>query len=307
MKKLTVILFLMVSALAAPIISYGQEQVQVAQTQDEKIYVITKQNGYRFVGRILQQDAREVLIETLEHGPIYIPRHEIREIRQTTEGEISARGTFVPAEVFSTRYFITTNGLPIKKGETYMLLSLAGPDFQFGVAENFGLGVITTWLGTPIIGTAKYSIPVDRKISMGVGVLVGTGSWIFPEFAMVIPYGVITTGDRVRNFNFSFGYGGFRLNAENSEGNFLISLAGMTRVGNKISLVFDSFIVPRTGTYMEDNNSIPQKRYSVALFIPGMRFQTHERSAFQFGFAGFMADGKVSALPLPMVQWFRML
>ncbi len=304
-----------------------------------KIYIVIKNDGSRFVGEILFQDAREVLIRTEELGEVYIPRHEIREIREAQPEDHLKTADFIPAEIFATRYFITTNGLPVEKGETYMLMSLLGPDFQFGVGDNLGLGVLTTWIGTPLIGSIKYSIPLAEDFNAGLGLLLGTGSWTWPDFALALPYGVLTWGNRVSNINFSFGYGGVTYKVDDyiysssgsttirsrreSEGNFLISVAGMAKMGRTISFVFDTFIVPRGGTYTEtvdysyydwqtgeyiqDIRTETRKRYGIALFLPGLRFQTNPNSAFQFGFAGLRAEGETVPVPLPMVQWFRKL
>jgi len=293
----------------------------------EKIYVLTKNDGSRFVGKIISQDAREVLIETKELGQVFIPRHEIREIREVAAGEIGKEGFYTPAEVFSTRYFITTNGLPIARGETYILWNIFGPDFQVGIRDNLGVGVMTSWLGFPVIGSIKYSIPLENKWSAGLGLLAGTGSWGMPELGIILPYAVITHGDRVKNINFSFGYGGVTYKEEvtnnlghmvdkqQSEGNFLMSLAGMAKLGDKASFVFDSFIVPRFGTYetyeydyvSETSKKVTKNKESVWILIPGLRFQTTSKAAFQFGFAGVRAEGEWFPLPFPMVQWFRKL
>jgi hypothetical protein len=305
-------LIFLIFLLVFPLTTLAQGPQTEQQAQDERIFVVTKNDGTRYVGQIISQDAREVLIETAELGQVYIPRHEIREIREAAQGEISSKGAFTPAEVFSTRYFITTNGLPIKKGETYMLMSLLGPDFQFGVADNFGLGIITSWIGSPMIATAKYSVSLNENISAGVGLLAGIGSWAIPGFRLILPYGVFTAGDRVKNINLSLGYGGITIDGE-SEGNFLISVAGMAKVGGNVSLVFDTFIVPRSGTYQDTEwfgdgmRNVTRKRHSVALIIPGIRFQTNPKSAFQFGFAGLRAEGETVPVPFPMVQWFRQL
>jgi hypothetical protein len=329
---LSVIMFVSVQ-----IIVFAQDTTTDQQSQ-KPVIVIVKNDGSRFVGTIISEDAREVLIETQSLGQVYIPRHEIKEIREAVPGEISSKGEFIPAEVFSTRYFITTNGLPVKKGETYMLMSLFGPDFQFGVSDNLGLGILTTWFATPIIGSLKYSIPINEKTSVGLGALAGTGSWVWPEFGLILPYGVITSGDRVRNINLSLGYGGvtykrseyistrnggYTKEVRENEGTFLVSVAGMVKVGKSISLVFDSFIVPRSGTiveyedtsyfdwerniWIESKRRVERKKYSFAIFIPGMRFQTNPNSAFQFGFAGIRAEGETLNVPFPMLQWFRML
>jgi hypothetical protein len=314
----------------------AQEPQTTPAEEPPKIWVIVKNDGSQYVGTIIEQDAREVLIDTQEIGQVYIPRHEIKEIREVLPGEIRGTGEYMPAEVFSTRYFITTNGLPMKKGESYVIWSLLGPDFQFGVSDNVGLGVITSWIGTPLIGSAKFSIPINKDWNAGLGVLLGTGSWSWPGFAMALPYGVISYGDRVKNINLSLGYGGVRYKVDDynfmtdrttsrieKEGNFLFSIAGVAKVGRTLSLVFDSFIVPRSGTYVESEyyeywnditgelfvgyRDVTKKRYSIALFIPGVRLQTNPRGAFQFGFAGVRFEGETIGVPFPMVQWFRKL
>ncbi len=41
------------------------------------------------------------------------------------------------------------------------------------------------------------------------------------------------------------------------------------------------------------------------LIIPGVRFQTSENSAFQFGFAGTLSEGGIESFGIPYLQWFR--
>jgi hypothetical protein len=46
---------------------------------------------------------------------------------------------------------------------------------------------------------------------------------------------------------------------------------------------------------------------ALIVLVPGLRLQTRQNSAFQFGFAGAIYDGEVAPLPIPMLQWFRKL
>lgn len=321
--------------LCASQIARSQEPT-LNQADTAAIHIVIKNDGTQFVGKIISRDSRELLIDTQNLGEVVIPMHEIREIREAKASELSTKGEYIPAEVFSTRYFITTNGLPIEKGESYIQWNIFGPDFQFGVSDNFGAGVMTTWFGTPIIGTAKYSIELPGKASAGVGLLLGTGSWAAPDFGLALPFGVFTLGDRVNNINVSFGYGGvfykesnydpsLNLEVDNrvSEGRFLVSIAGMTKIGKKLSLVFDSFIVPRGG-YYDDTEYVEyydpntgyydyqavntrKRRGAFTLLIPGIRLQTDPDKAFQFGFGGGYVDGELIPTPIPMLQWYRKL
>lgn len=309
MKKLIKALLVMVMTVGMQSV-FCQEQPVESEQEDQKVYMVIKNDGTRFVGRIIKQDAREVLIETSDQGQIYIPRHEIREIREVSERELTEKGDYVPGEIFASRYFITTNALSIAKKETYMIWNLFGPDIQFGISDNLGIGIMTTWLGVPLIGTAKYSIPLADQRSVGVGLLLGTDTWGGTGFRLALPYGVATFGNNVANVNFSLGYGVIRYKEETynyntwkydeeivNEGRLLMSLAFMFKAGRNISVVFDTFISP----------TVSKDRKGIALIMPGLRFQTEPERAFQIGFAGIYYDGETFPVPLPMVQWFRKL
>jgi hypothetical protein len=312
-----------------------------AQSQPDttaaKLHVVVKHDGIEFVGKIISQDAREVLLETTTIGQVVIPKHEIKQIRELSSGDFTVTGVYMPDEVFATRYFLTTNGLPIKKGESYIQWNPYGPDMQFGVGKNFGIGIMTSWVAVPIIGTAKYTIPLKEKTNLGVGVLLGTGSWSVPEFALALPFASMTFGDRKANFTVSGGYGSVRHPQEEyspayntyttkkvTESRAMFSVAFMFKVGRKVSFVFDSILVPAgkdetvTGVnyYWDPNTGQPgppqtyqykRERPSFALFVPGLRWQVDPQRAFQFGFAGVSAGGETLPVPIPMIQLYRKL
>ena len=100
----------------------GQERSDTVRNKSV-LYVIIKNDGSEYIGRILEEDGREVLIDTEKIGQIYIPKHEIREIRELNPGDISETGQYIPDEIFATRYFISTNGLPIKQGDHYVSMT----------------------------------------------------------------------------------------------------------------------------------------------------------------------------------------
>lgn len=275
--------------------SYSQTGQDSTYVDENKLVVVEKHNGVTYVGKILSQDAREVLIETKELGQVVIPKHEIKSIKEIQPGELSSSMGYIGREVFATRYFISTNGLPIEKGDSYVQWNLFGPDVQLGVAKNFGIGIMTSWLGFPILGSAKYSIPLSDKLNLGVGTLLGTGSWTDPDLGIALPFAALTYGNRTKNLTFSGGYGAVFNDYELTE-RALFSVAGMVKVSKKITLVFDSFIMSPDG-----NSS------GFALLIPGLRLQTESDKAFQFGFAGIVIEGEAWPLPIPMVQWYRML
>jgi len=309
---------------------------QNAKTIDPaKLYLVTKFDGAEFLGYIKSYDARELLISTEKIGDVYIPKHEIKEIKEVKPEQYKE---FSGEELFSTRYFITTNGLPIKKGDNYIQWNLYGPDFQFGIADNFGVGIMTSWAAIPVIANAKYSIRLGENTNMALGALLGTGSWALPDFGLALPFASLTLGNRKNNLTFSAGYGALFYSEDNynpttsssykekfSEGRVLLSVAGMVRINPKFSLVFDTFISPwgpeKTRTvwtengYYQNGNYVPswvsstvtQRSPNLAIILPGIRWQLSPDKAFQFGFTGFYYDGKFLGTPIPMIQWYRKL
>ncbi|MEQ8525760.1 hypothetical protein [Gracilimonas sp.] len=265
-----------------------------AQTESDstKTYIIIKNDGSRYVGKIISQDAREVILLTRELGEIAIPKHEIKEMRELSEEEITDDGRLRRESTFATRYYISTNANPISKGENYIIWNLYGPDVQFGVSDNFGIGLMTTWFGSPIVGSAKYSFYKKGNLGIAVGTLLGTGSWAEPQYGVAVPFGSITFGEIDKNISISLGQG-LAFGPGVSESTTLISFAGMNRVSDRVSLVVDSFIF--TG------------EYPAALIIPAIRLHSGPDKAFQLGFAGVAADGELLPVPLPFLQWYRAL
>lgn len=272
-------------------------QNDTIQKSDTSFYRIVKTDGSDVIGQIIKKDRREVLVMTNDGREIFIPQHVIEEIIPIRKEEYNSNGKFIGEDKFATRYFISTNGLPVKKGEHYVQWNLFGPDFQFGIGDDLGVGVMTSWIGIPLIGTIKKSFQLGEKSQLGLGALVGTGSWALPRFGGALPYATLSFGNRRANIAFSSGYG-IVWGEGGSAGRGMLGVAGMAKVAPKISIVFDSF-------FLLPNQQ--ENRDMVALIIPGIRWHQEEGKAFQFGFAGISFDGNVLPLPIPMVQWYRSL
>ncbi len=318
MKKLPFLLFVL-------LLAGGRLQAQTQPVPPtDSMYRVVKTDGSILVGKLLQSDAREVLFRTEDGREIYIPQHVIKRMEPLHGEKRNVSGAFVGEDRFATRYFITTNGLPIKRGEHYVQWNLFGPDFHFAVRDDLSLGIMTTWLGTPLIGSIKKSWKLNDFSQFAVGGLFGTGSWIMPDWGGALPFGTISFGDRQKNIAFSGGYGAIWADG-NRSGRTLLSVAGMLKLSPYFSLVFDSFIMPegpeRTITYTYDAyifdpvtntgyyepriGTYKQRQPAFALLIPGVRWHQSEGKALQIGFSGVLADG--NTFPVPMVVWYRSL
>lgn len=289
MKKLFLLALLMSIFSIA-----GQAQAKNDSIKTAKIYVIIKNDGTEFIGQILSQDAREVLIKTEKIGDVIIPKHEVKEIRELKPGDVNQNGEYIAGEIFATRYFLTTNALSIKKGDSYIQWNLFGPDIQFGIADNFTVGAMTTWVAIPIIGSAKYTFELSENLNFGVGTLLGTGSWINPGFGFALPFGALTFGNEKTNINLMGGYASVFGDQVGGGGTPLFSIGAMVKASKKVSFVFDSFIVPKGNNFD-----------GFAILIPGVRVQTGKDKAFQFGLGGAVSNGQAVPIPFPMMQWYR--
>lgn len=274
------LLFALTFILLAPVFAHAQE------FDPAKTYIVTKNDGTKITGNILSSDAREVLLKTTTIGEIIIPKHEIRSIVEFQPGDDKYK------EIFASRYFITTNGLPVEKGDSYVQWTLLGPDIQFGASDNIGIGVMTTWVANPVALSFKYSGNLGHKLNFAVGTLAGSTLWSGGDgVRFALPFAAVTIGDENANLNVALGYG-FASYDTYSGSQAMFSLGAMKKVTRSGSLVFDSLVFPSEGE-------------SVALIVPGFRIQTQEKSAFQFGFPGFVTSGDSSPVGFPMVSWFR--
>lgn len=275
----------------------------------EEYYEVVKNDGTKYFGVILSNDEREVLIRTDELGKLYIPKHEIKSITKIDKETYSLGSKYIGADAFASRHFLTANALPVDKGDAYILFRGFGPDFQMGITDNFGVGLMTTWIGNPLLGTLKYSNKLSDNVYYSIGSIIGGTTWSFDESSslfIALPFTSLTFGNKMRNFSLTAGYGMIRQKIirfdyydgqestdVDTEGRFLMSVAGMTKFSKKVSFIFDSFISPNIdgdlGTFM--------------LIMPGIRWHLTSSSSFQLGFAGMYLDKEFLPFPLPLINY----
>ena len=190
---------------------HAQTPRTTAPSTDSTKYLIVKNDGNEYVGQILSDDGREVLIETKSLGKIYIPKSDIKSMRPINYNEDISKGEVSTAGVFTTRYQFTTNCFPIKKGENYAMINLYGPEVHFAVHKDFSVGIMSTWIGSPIALALKYTRgTANPKINYGFGTLLGSSGYINQGRGFGgLHWGMITYGDRRNNVTLSVGYGYF--------------------------------------------------------------------------------------------------
>jgi len=280
----------------------------------QQVYKIIKTDGGELLGKILTQNNREILLQSIDGREIYIPQHKIQKIEKLDSTEFNQKGEFVGNDPFATRYFLSTNGFALKEGDSYILYNWWGPEIQFGLKNNISLGVISTWIGAPIIGTIKKSWEINKNKHVAIGALLGTGSYGRFDLYGGLPFASLTLGEKTRNVSLSAGYGAISYNEFQDfnytpdwqtkrvfDGATMFSVSGMFKVSTSISFVFESFFAFKEAN-LGDNGDTSSSNL-IGFVSPGFRFQQNPGKAFQVGFTGAFSDG--IPIPIPMIQWYR--
>lgn len=207
MKKLLILLTLF---LGFSMISSAQTDPQV---KDSTLYLVVKTDGGEFYGYILSDDGREILLMTRSIGKLYISKADIKSISKITDEEITHRDKVKYADFrvtgpFTTRYAFTTNALPIKEKENYALIHLYGPEVHFALNDQFSLGIMSSWIASPIGLAAKYAFPTESDISFSLGTIALSSGYLLEAKGYAgLHWATVTNGSRKSNISFSAGYG----------------------------------------------------------------------------------------------------
>lgn len=188
---------------------------------EETTYVIKTVNGTEYLAKILSDDGREVFIETNTVGKLYLKKTDIVSMQKVidkadVEEKIAAgnyKKPYTPEGIFTTRYVFTTNALPIKKGENYATTNFHGPEIHFSVTDKLNAGIMTSWIGSPLILALKYTFSKEEdKVKFALGTLLGTSGFLNQGRGyMGLHWGCATIGDRENNLSFSAGVAYFNI------------------------------------------------------------------------------------------------
>lgn len=219
---------------------------QSPSSADSTLWIIEMEDGNRFLGQILAENAEVINLETKVYGILELPLYAVRSREEVTVEQL------IGGEVWlnnpqAARYFWVPNGYGLKKGEGYyqnvwVLYNQA----SFGLSDNFSLGVGLVPLfffggtASPMFITPKFSFPVvENKVNAGVGLLGGA---LIGEDATFfgIAYGTTTFGNRNKNLNLGFGWA--FADGEWAE-RPTFSVAGMVRLSEKFYLLSENYFI----------------------------------------------------------------
>ena len=176
---------------------------------DTNTYVVIKSNNQEFIGKILSDDGREILLMTASIGKVYINKSDIKSMVLISDAKNQIiNGEYRGSGVFTTRYQFSTNAFSILKGENYAKINLGGPEVHFAVSNNFSIGVMSSWIASPVGLALKYTVPTrNEKVNFGVGTIMASSGYIAQgRIWGGLHWGMLTIGDRKNNITFSAGY-----------------------------------------------------------------------------------------------------
>ena len=202
MKNITALIIFFF--LAFQVCAQTSEKIE---EKKENLVLIIKNSGGEYIGEIISDDGREILLITKTIGKIYINKSEISSISKVEENlKTNKNGEFRASGPFTTRYYFTNNALPIKKNENYALVHVYGPEVHFSVGNKTSLGVMASWIASPIGLVLKQQIFSKNKLHVSIGSILGSSGYINQgQTYGGLHWGTITIGDRTSNISFSAG------------------------------------------------------------------------------------------------------
>ncbi len=105
-----------------------------------------------------------------------------------------------------TRYFFAPTSYNLEKGDLYYnSLYFFLHDVQYGITDQFSLGMGTSIAGFPFYVTPKLTIPYNDKSSFAIGDILLLGTWNTDFFGNLL-YGTYTYGDYRNNITVGGGH-----------------------------------------------------------------------------------------------------
>ncbi|MEJ6754401.1 MAG: hypothetical protein QNK57_04435 [Flavobacteriales bacterium] len=202
MKNITALIIFFF--LAFQVCAQTSEEIE---EKKENLVLIIKNSGGEYIGEIISDDGREILLITKTIGKIYINKSEISSISKVEENlKTNKNGEFRASGPFTTRYYFTNNALPIKKNENYALVHVYGPEIHFSVGNKTSLGIMASWIASPIGLVLKQQVYSKNKFHVSIGSILGSSGYINQgQTYGGLHWGTVTIGDRTSNISFSAG------------------------------------------------------------------------------------------------------
>ncbi|NQU84566.1 MAG: hypothetical protein HQ541_02275 [Mariniphaga sp.] len=236
-------------------------QYLIAQEKDKVQVRIMTNDGNEYIGEVIGEDSLKLDILTQNLGELSISKNNISGREEIKKAQFK-EGKYWFENPQATRYFWSPNGFGLKPGEGYYQnIWVLWNQFAIGISENFSIGggIIPLFLfdgsPTPVFVTPKFSIPVQEKLNLGVGALLGT-ILVETESSFGILYGLSTFGTRDNNATIGLGYG---FAAGSWASSPMINFNAMFRTGSRGYFITENYYIDGTLVLMAGGRWIIKK------------------------------------------------
>jgi hypothetical protein len=194
-----------------------------------------------------------------------------------------------------TRYFFAPSSFNLQEGELYYnSIYFFVHDVQYGISDQFSLGMGTTIIGFPFYLTPKITIPYSDNCRFAIGDIMMLGTWNSDFFGNLL-YFTYTQGDEKNNVTLGGGYlytsEGTRTGKSNAP---VLNFSALGRMSDHIYFITENYIsrlntkheVYNYSTYSTESY---QQSLSFLYGSIGFRFINRERDviSWQIGLSYF--------------------
>ena len=296
MRKFTSYMILLFLAFQIQIFSQTSEEIE---NKNENLVLIVKNDGGEFIGEIISDDGREILVVTKAIGKIFINKSDISSITKVDEGlKNKENKEFRASGPFTTRYYFTTNALPIKKNDSYGLIHLYGPEIHLSVGNKTSIGIMATWIASPIALVLKQQIYSNNNFHVSIGSIIGSSGYINQgQTYGGLHWGTMTIGNRLSNVSFSAGLAHINWTENTTNDDFgSIFMSSARDIGHKNSYSFydgnHPYYIPPVNAGNSDFENAFLNTVEGGLSYNKRRFYKSKQLASVIGFSGIVPFGK---------------
>jgi hypothetical protein len=273
--------------------------------RDNQIYLEIKDcyefsRGSVLVGKLNQKDNAQAYA-----GALSFLTNDILQNPEKYKSSVAKTDTVIKENEHASRYFFAPSAYNLKKGELYGATNyFLAYDFQYGITDNFSLGMGSTIAAIPFYITPKLSFKVGEKSRVSVGDMLVLGTW-GTQFTMNLAYGVYTYGSSNSNVSLGLAYltaSGADIDSKLSQP--VINLSAMARLSEYMFIVSENYFTPGSSqrteseylgydpvTFKSNYKYYNYERNSnIAMGALGFRFISKKRDvqSIQFGLAYFI-------------------
>lgn len=202
--------FLLSFLIATPVLK-AQEEIGNEAVKNDRYVCVTTVNQMVRCGYFIEDDGREITLNTPELGLVIIPKADVISMADAAEGTLSQSMNPVSARASksildpnrspqSSRYFFAPSALPMKRGEGYAHVNWLSANVTNQVSDNFMLGGALSWVGFGATMKASARLGDNLYGSIGGMALLGFAD-LGPTF---FPYINFTSGDHNSHFSAAF-------------------------------------------------------------------------------------------------------